>query len=83
MLPELAERQSFLATQDPRLVDAVAWRSPEEVGRGFVVCARDAEHRWTWRQLDVTEAARFYAASRSGDPPHRTLETEGWWGEGG
>lgn len=80
LLAELADRQSFLATRDPRLVDAVAWRSPEEVGLGVVACTRDAEHRWTWRQLDTTEAARFYAASRAGDRPHRALRTEAWWG---
>lgn len=80
LVRELEPRQSFLATQSPLLMDNVWWESAEEAARGIVLCTRDTEHRWRWRQLAPEEAARFYTAWRAGiQQIHEVLRTEGWW----
>lgn len=80
LVKDLEPRQSFLATQNPLLMDSVWWDSAEEAGHGIILCTQDAEHRWVWRQLDASEAVTFYDAWRTGiQQIHEVLKTEGWW----
>lgn len=80
LVGDLELRQSFLATQNPLLMDSVWWDSAEEAGRGIILCTRDGAHRWVWRQLNPAEATVFYEAWRTGiQQIHEVLKTEGWW----
>jgi len=57
----LRDRQSFLTSQNPILVDTVPFESEEEIKRGIILCesVHDAEHdtnELRWRQLDERES---------------------------
>lgn len=80
LIAELESRQSFLATQNPLVMDSVWWDSAEQAQQGIVLCTRNAEHRWVWRQLTAEEGVRFYEAWRAGiQQIHEVLKTESWW----
>jgi AAA domain, putative AbiEii toxin, Type IV TA system len=80
ILKDLEERQSLLATQNPLVMDALWWESPEEVAQSIILCTRDAQHGWNWRQFDAEEARRFFDAWKSGfQQIHEVLRTERWW----
>lgn len=57
----LGDRQCFLTSQNPILVDAAPLESEEEIRRGIILCdaVHDAEHdrsELRWRQIDDREA---------------------------
>lgn len=80
LIRDLEPRQSFLATQNPLLMDSVWWDSADEARRGIILCTQDAEHRWVWRQLGAADAATFYDAWTAGiQQIHEVLKTQGWW----
>lgn len=80
ILEGLENQQSFLATQNPLVMDGVWWESATEAGQGILLCTRSPEHQWHWRQLDEEESLRFYEAWRSGvQHIHEVLKTERWW----
>ncbi len=64
----IGDRQCFLTSQNPLLVDAVPLTSEEDVRRGIILCeiAPDSD-QLTWRQLDAGEldiVSRALAQSR-------------------
>lgn len=62
-LEAAADRQKFLATQNPLLLDHVPLQSPEEVRRTFVRCQLQSDgtrEQMVWSALSEEEAAEFY-----------------------
>ncbi len=80
----LRDRQSFLATQHPFLLDHIPIESAESVSTTFIRCAieRDADsgERLAWRNFDEEEAERFFIAYQTGiQQVSEVLRTEGLW----
>ena len=80
----LRDRQSFLATQHPLLLDHIPIESADSVRTTFVRCAveRDPEggERLAWRNFDEEEAERFFIAYQTGiQQVSEVLRTEGLW----
>lgn len=80
----LRDRQSFLATQHPFLLDHIPIESAESVRTTFVRCAveRDAggSECLAWRNFDEEEAERFFIAYQTGiQQVSEVLRTEGLW----
>jgi energy-coupling factor transporter ATP-binding protein EcfA2 len=64
-LREVGERQVFLTSQNPLLLDALRFSSAEDVRRAFVLCERvrgDTGTQLLWRNPSRPEAEDFYAA---------------------
>lgn len=62
-LEAAGDRQKFLATQNPLLLDHVPLQSPEEVRRTFVRCQLQSDgtrEHMVWSALSEEEAAEFY-----------------------
>ncbi len=72
--------QAFLTSQNPLLLDHLPFSSGEEVQRRFVLCDRDEQGRWIWRNMDPAAAAAFYRAYEVGiQHVSEILETKGLW----
>ncbi|MCP3105009.1 hypothetical protein LZ198_39700 [Myxococcus sp. K15C18031901] len=57
----LGERQSFLTSQSPLLLDLLAFESPEQVRATFTRCGRDeATGQLVWEDPSPEAAARFF-----------------------
>ncbi len=62
-LDVIGDRQAFLATQNPLLLDNLAFESAEEVRRTFILCSTEREggrERMVWRNMSTDEAENFY-----------------------
>lgn len=80
LLASIANRQSFLATQNPVALDAVTFDSAKQAKQSLVLCETTGDHKWAWRQMDATESREFFAAySRGIQHVHEILRTRGLW----
>lgn len=64
-LQEIQDRQSFLTSQNPILLDMLPFDSVEDAQRTFILCAhevRDGRGRMVWRNMSAEQAATFYRA---------------------
>lgn len=63
-LDTIGERQAFLATQNPLLIDYVGFASAEDARRTFILCelqkGADGENSMTWRNMTEEEAGEFF-----------------------
>jgi len=63
-LDTIGERQAFLATQNPLLIDYVGFASAEEARRTFILCdlqkGADGENSMIWRNMTDEEAGEFF-----------------------
>ena len=62
-LDVIGDRQAFMATQNPLLLDNLAFENAEEVRRTFILCATEREggrERMVWRNMTTDEAENFY-----------------------
>ncbi len=80
----LRERQSFLATQHPLLLDHIPVESAEAARTTFVRCSLEAgpdgRERMVWRNFNEEEAERFFVAYKTGiQHVSEVLRTEGLW----
>lgn len=80
----LRERQSFLATQHPLLLDHIPIESPEAVRTTFIRCAietgPDGREQLAWRNFTEEEAERFFTAYQTGiQQVSEVLRSEGLW----
>jgi len=80
----IADRQVFVAVQNPLLLEHVGFESPEDVARAFVLCSLGADAEGTaqtrWSQPEAAQAQRFYQAWQRGiQPVHEVLMSEGLW----
>lgn len=78
------ERQAILATQNPLLIDHMAFESAEHMRRSFVLCELQkgprGERQWIWRNPTEDEAERFFRAYQV-DVSHvsEILRSKGLW----
>ena len=80
----IADRQVFVAVQNPLLLEHVGFESPEDVARAFVLCSLGADAEGAaqtrWSQPEAAQAQRFYQAWQRGiQPVHEVLMSEGLW----
>ncbi len=79
----MGDRQAFLTSQNPLLLDYLAFDSALQVKSSFVVCQtelRDGRERMIWRNFTDDEADMFYSAYRVGiEHVGEILRTRGLW----
>jgi len=59
-IDEVGDRQAFLTSQNPLLLDYLEFESAEDVQRGFVLCSRETTGEATqlvWRNPTTAEGA--------------------------
>ncbi len=83
-LSEIGERQAFLTSQNPLLLDYLEFEDSEDVRRGFVLCERvKGESGLTelvWRNPTQAEASEFFAAYETGlQSVSEILISKGFW----
>jgi hypothetical protein len=82
-IDEIAERQSFLAGQDPLLFDFLTFDSAKQVEKNLVLCTleqREGRGQFVWKNLDPEGAASFYRAYEAGiQHVSDILRTKGLW----
>jgi energy-coupling factor transporter ATP-binding protein EcfA2 len=79
----IGERQAFLTSQNPLLLDYLFFTSVQEVKESFILCriepVGDSE-KMIWRNLTDDEAAMFYSAYKVGiEHVGEILRTRGLW----
>lgn len=77
-------RQSFLATQNPLLLDHVGFHSAEEAQRTFILCElleqSSDQEAMQWRNMNAEEANEFFADYEVGiQHVNDILRTRGLW----
>lgn len=82
-LDEIGERQAFLTSQNPLLLDFLRFDSVDEVRRTFILCERtsgDAGAQLVWRNPTRDEAESFFLAYQTGiQRVSDILLTKGLW----
>ncbi|NOK15008.1 AAA family ATPase [Corallococcus exercitus] len=82
-LSEIGERQAFLTSQNPLLLDFLRFDSAEEVRRTFILCEQigtEAGAQLTWRNPSEDEAESFFLAYQTGiQRVSDILLTKGLW----
>lgn len=80
---DIGERQAFLTSQNPLLLDYLPFTSAEEAQRTFILCARDlheGRRRFRWYNMAPQDAASFYRAYEQGiQHVGDILRTKGLW----
>jgi hypothetical protein len=64
-LEEIQDRQSFLTSQNPILLDMLPFESADEVKRSFILCAnevRDGRGQMVWKTMSEQSADVFFRA---------------------
>ncbi|MBW2732773.1 MAG: AAA family ATPase [Deltaproteobacteria bacterium] len=80
----LENRQAFLTSQNPLLLDHLEFTSAEDVEQAFVVCETSQEDEeavsFSWRNMSEGEAASFYSTYETGiQHVGEILRTKGLW----
>ena len=82
-LDEIGERQAFLTSQNPLLLDFLRFDSVEQVRHTFILCERasnDAGAQLIWRNPTEDEAESFFLAYQTGiQRVSDILLTKGLW----
>jgi len=82
-LKEIGDRQAFLTSQNPLLLDFLRFDSAEEVRRTFILCERTtgaSGAQLIWRNPTEEEADSFFAAYQTGiQRVSDILLTKGFW----
>ncbi|WP_375755897.1 AAA family ATPase [Corallococcus exercitus] len=82
-LDEISDRQAFLTSQNPLLLDFLRFESLEEVRHTFIICERTgsaADAQLIWRNLTEDEAESFFLAYQTGiQRVSDILLTKGLW----
>jgi len=80
----ISERQAFMASQNPLLLDFLDFENAEEVRGSFVFCEKTVDEgepvQWRWRNMDQAEAAAVYRAYKVGiQHVSNILQSKGLW----
>jgi hypothetical protein len=79
----LGERQSFLTSQNPLLLDYLPITSPEQVRESFIFCRserRERWPRWIWENMSAEDAVELLAAYDVGiEHVSEILQSRGLW----
>lgn len=83
-LREIGDRQCFLTSQNPILVDYTDLVSVEQIQRAFVLCAvretKPGQTARTWRNMTEKEAAELWEARTNGfESTSEVMRNRGWW----
>jgi energy-coupling factor transporter ATP-binding protein EcfA2 len=85
-LKEIGERQSFLTSQNPLLLDFLPFASPEDVQKSFIQCThapRPEGHgraQFAFHNLSAEDSATFFRAYEAGvQHVSEILKTKGMW----
>ncbi|RKG60315.1 hypothetical protein D7V80_35480 [Corallococcus sp. CA054B] len=82
-IDEIGDRQAFLTSQNPLLLDFLRFDSAEEVRHTFIICERAgtaADAQLIWRNLTEDEAESFFLAYQTGiQRVSDILLTKGLW----
>ncbi|SEL06356.1 AAA domain-containing protein, putative AbiEii toxin, Type IV TA system [Stigmatella aurantiaca] len=82
-LTEIGDRQAFLTSQNPLLLDFLRFESADEVRRAFILCERtsnEAGAQLVWRNPSEEEADSFFSAYQTGiQRVSDILFTKGLW----
>ena len=80
LMARLEGTQTFLASQNPLLLDHLEFDDPAEVRRSFVLCATADDGTWSWRKPTEDEATRFFRAYAVGiQHVSEVLRDKGLW----
>lgn len=80
IMKRIGDRQTFLSSQNPLLLDYMEFASADDVGRSFVLCELDELDRLVWRNMSADEATSFYSAYEVGiQHVGEILRTKGLW----
>ncbi|XXT14858.1 AAA family ATPase [Sorangium sp. So ce429] len=79
----IGDRQAFLTSQNPLLLDYLSFESAEQVKESFILCRNQADgdrERMIWRNMTDDEADMFYSAYQVGiEHVGEILRTRGLW----
>jgi hypothetical protein len=79
----IGDRQAFLTSQNPLLLDYLYFESAEEVKQTFILCRAEPDgdrERMIWRNMTGDEADMFYSAYKVGvENVGEILRTRGFW----
>ena len=76
---KLSDRQSFLSSHAPLLLDKLPWDSVEDVERMFIRCERNGRE-FVWRNLTHAEAEELHLSKEQGiESTSEILAREGLW----
>ena len=79
----IGQRQAFLTSQNPLLLDYVPITSADEVRRSFVLCRgepRDGRPGWIWENMSQVDAEELYRAYQVGvEHVSEILQSRGLW----
>jgi energy-coupling factor transporter ATP-binding protein EcfA2 len=82
-LREIGDRQAFLTSQNPLLLDFLSFESAEKVERTFILCCTEkfiGKNRMVWSNLSNKDTNRFYRAYEAGiQHVSDILRTKGLW----
>jgi energy-coupling factor transporter ATP-binding protein EcfA2 len=83
-LREIGDRQCFITSQNPILVDFVPLTSVQQIERAFVLCdlaeRRDGRTARTWRNMNEREAQTLFDARTVGlQSTSEIMRFHGWW----
>lgn len=80
-IEEIGERQAFLTSQNPILLDYLTFDSPEQVRSTFILCGRDTQsNQLTWQGMSQEAAEDFYDSYKVGfQHVGELLQTKGLW----
>ncbi|MET0403325.1 MAG: hypothetical protein ABW123_13015, partial [Cystobacter sp.] len=78
---QIGERQSFLTSQNPLLLDYLSFNSPEDVRSTFVLCSRDkASAQMAWENMSQEAAEDFFGSYKVGfQQVGELLQSKGLW----
>ncbi|WP_438013724.1 AAA family ATPase [Sorangium sp. So ce315] len=79
----IGDRQAFLTSQNPLLLDYLSFESAEQVKESFILCRNQVDgdrERMIWRNMTDDEADMFYRAYQVGiEHVGEILRTRGLW----
>lgn len=76
----IGQRQAFLASQNPLLLDCLPLDSEADVRGCFITCRRNDDGQMSWTNLTAEEAADFYRSyERQTRYTHEILRSKGLW----
>ena len=80
---EHSQRQAFLTSQNPLLLDYLPITSADEVRRSFVLCRsepREGRPGWIWENMSEGDAQELYNAYEVGvEHVSEILQSRGLW----
>lgn len=82
-LREIGDRQSFLTSQNPLLLDFLPFKSEQDVEHTFILCGneeRDGRRHMIWKNMPEEDAHTFFRSYKTQAlQVSEILRSRGWW----